>query len=127
MCSQYSIEYKGKTIGALNFFDEKLYYRYEGRLVLNETGIFRVFAIMPTARINLGVCFPQDGHWYVRGIIAKKVLNLNKAQFYVHGDNDSVELVVINENDPFYHLELLGLCRFRLNIDRPELIILEND
>ena len=127
MCYQCQVDYNGKVIGNLIFITEKLYYRYEGYFSLNKESMFRVFAIIPSGQINLGVCTPLDGQWYLHGRIAKKNLNLDEAHFVIVDDSAPGKFITVNEDKPFNHLEFLAQCRFRQNEDCAEIFLLEND
>ncbi len=127
MFRQYPVDHKGKNVGHLNIDEEGLYYRYSGHFHLKEDGVFRVFGLMPSTRINLGVCTPLEGQWHIHGKIPRKKLNLNVVRFIVNSTNNCGQFIALNEKDPFEHLERLALCRFTLNGDCSGLIITEID
>lgn len=122
MLEHYPVTYRDIIVGHLSFSNEGLYWRYEGTFQFDGNGIYRLCGITPYGQINLGVCRPMDGKWYIQGKIAAKKLDLGETSFTIHSDKSIVK-VPLKENSAFAYLDLLDKCRISTGTDGIEIII----
>lgn len=112
MLKDYPVTYLGATVGKIEITKEGLYYRYKGEFQLTEDHFYRVYALAPSGKINLGVCNPTGGIWAISGTIAIRKLNVDCLQFEICTPEKIDTFIPINENQPISSLEHLMDYRF---------------
>lgn len=112
MLDHYPVTYCGSKVGTLIFSVSGLYYQYNGTFQFDTDSIYRVYAISPHAKLNLGVCIPSEGKWSIRGTIATNKLDIDNIRFEIHSPGDDDRFIPFMENKPFADLENLPNYRF---------------
>ena len=110
---EYPVRMGDMEVGKITLEQKGLYYHYTGCILIEATGIYRIFAITGQNRINLGVCQPSNGRWITKGKVSNHQLSLTDTQFIVIShSSDQTDVFLVDEGNPFPYLEQLSQCRF---------------
>lgn len=103
----------GSVIGKVTVEKEGLYYNFNCVCDLPVKEIFRIHAVTPFERINLGVCIPEKGCLRVMSRVPVSRIGDNLPKFCAVPKNEETsDFYELIPNQPFENLNCLRECSY---------------